>query len=197
MHSETYSKTGRLVGMAVLIAVIVILQILGSFVRFGSFSVSLVLIPIVVGAAVFGAAAGALFGAAFGAVVLINCVIGVDLGGFVLWSANPFATAVLCLFKGAAAGYAAGLTYSALRKANTYLGVVCAALVCPVVNTGIFIAAMLLIYRDTLTAWAGGASVLYFAFVGLAGVNFLIETVVNVVLSPAVMRIIRAVKIVV
>ena len=59
----------KLAGMALLTAVVVILQLLGSFIRFGPFSISLVLIPIVVGAALYGAGAGAWVGAGAGACV--------------------------------------------------------------------------------------------------------------------------------
>lgn len=40
-----------LVGTAIVSAVVVVLQLLGSFIKFGTFSVSLVLVPIVIGAA--------------------------------------------------------------------------------------------------------------------------------------------------
>jgi uncharacterized membrane protein len=181
-----------MVGIAIFIAIIIVLQLLGSFVKFGSFSISLVLIPIVVGAAMYGAAAGAIFGATFGVVVLINCINGVDAGGNMLWAANPALTALLCLAKGTLAGYAAGLVYKKLSEKNVSIGVICAAVVCPVVNTGIFIAGMLLFYRETLTLWAAGSQLIYYALVGLAGINFLLELVANIVLSPAVVRIIKA-----
>ena len=191
---ESRLKINRMVSMAIFIAIIVVLQIVGSFIKFGSFSISLVLVPIVVGAAIHGAKAGAIFGTTFGIVVLINCIYGVDVGGNMLWVANPVLTALLCLLKGALAGFAAGLVYSAISKKNVYLGVVCAAIICPVVNTGIFIAAMIFLFRDTLLLWAGNTPFLYFSFTGLAGVNFLVELGVNIVLSPGVVRIINGAK---
>jgi thiamine transporter ThiT len=48
----------NLVGTALLTAIVFVLQVLGSFVRFGPFSISLVLVPIVVGAALYGAYSG-------------------------------------------------------------------------------------------------------------------------------------------
>ena len=59
------SKVKRMVGIAVLMAVVVVLQLLGQFIRFGPVSISLVLLPIVVGAAVYGPGAGAILGATF------------------------------------------------------------------------------------------------------------------------------------
>jgi len=183
-----------MVGMAIFIAIVVVLQIVGGAVRIGTFSITLVLVPIVIGTAVYGPLAGAVLGGAFGVVVLINCVTGADPGGNVLWLANPALTAILCLLKGILAGFVAGLIYLAVSKKNVYIGVILAALACPIVNTGIFIAAMAFLFRDTLTAWAGNTSILYYSFIGLAGVNFLIELGVNIVLCPIIIRIINAAK---
>ena len=187
------SNSVRMISIALLIAIIVVLQVVSSLIKIGTFSITLTLIPIVVGAAMYGITAGAVLGAAFGVIVLILCIMGLDPGGFILWGINPFLTAGLCILKGVLAGAAAGLVFSLFSKKNLYLGVACAALVCPLVNTGIFIAGMMLCFQETLVAWAGGTSVLYFAFIGLTGVNFLIEVIVDVAFSPAVVRIIKAI----
>jgi len=194
MQSVSVSKVNRMVGMAIFIAIIVVLQVFGNFIKVGTFSISLVLVPIVIGAAIYGAGSGAVLGGAFGVIVLINCINGTDIGGNMLWTANPAITAVLCLLKGILAGFVAGVVYSAISKKNVYIGVICAALVCPVVNTGIFITAMIFLYRDTLTLWAGDSNIIYYSLVGLAGINFFIEMGVNIVLSPVIIRIINAAK---
>jgi len=183
-----------MVAIAILIALIVILQMISAFVKIGAISITLTLIPIVVGAAMYGPSAGAILGGAFGVIVLINCITGTDLGGNALWIANPAMTALLCMLKGIAAGFFAGLVYAAASKVNTYVGVFCAAIVSPVVNTGIFIAGMALFFSDTLAEWAGGSPIVYFALIGLTGLNFLVEFGVNIVLSPTVVRIIDAAK---
>ena len=97
-------ETRTLTGMAILTAVVVILQLLGSFIRFGVFSVSLVLIPIVVGAALYGALAGAWLGLVFGVVVLLT-----DSAAFMV--VNPLGTILTVLLKGTLAGLVAGLVY--------------------------------------------------------------------------------------
>ena len=56
--TEKISGTQRMTGMAILTAIVIVLQLLGSFIRFGPFSISLVLVPIVIGAALYGAWAG-------------------------------------------------------------------------------------------------------------------------------------------
>ncbi len=189
--SSTTRKTHLLVGMAIFAALVVVLQLLASVIKIGTFNITLVLIPIVVGAAVYGPVAGMFLGGVFGAVVTLACITGADPGGAILWSANPFGTALVCMLKGMAAGWLAGLTYTAIAHRYTYLGVVAAAIICPVVNTGIFLLAMATIFRGTLVEWAGGSSLVYFVFIGLVGVNFLLELAINAVLSPIVVRIIH------
>ena len=106
---------------------------------------------------------------------------------------NPAGTVVTVLLKGIAAGLAAGLVYRALQDKNRYLAVIVAACVCPIVNTGIFLICCKLFFMDTISAWAEGAgfkSAGAYMILGLAGVNFLLEMAVNIVLSPVIMRLI-------
>ena len=56
--NHSHEKTRRMVGLALFTALVVILQLLGSFIRFGPFSISLVTLPIVVGAVLYGAWGG-------------------------------------------------------------------------------------------------------------------------------------------
>ena len=51
---------------------------------------------------------------------------------------------------------------------------------------------MFLFFRTTLTAWAGGTDLVYYVIFMLVGINFVIELAVNIVLSPAVLRVYRA-----
>ena len=191
--SKNSGKTKGLVGMSIFTALVVVLTVIATFVKFGPFSITLALAPIVVGAAVYGPKSGAWLGGVFGFVVLLMCIFGADVGGAILWNVNPFATAVLCIVKGAAAGWAAGLVYHALSKKSVTLGVVLAAVCSPIVNTGIFCLAMATLYQATLAEWAAaaGSNVVSFVFLGLIGVNFLVELLVNVVLTPVIARIVK------
>lgn len=188
-------KLQTMTGLALFTAIVVVLQLVGTFIKFGPFAISLVLIPIVVGAAIYGPMAGAYLGGVFGVVVLIGCITGGDPGGQVLFAANPFVTALLCIVKGGMAGLAAGAVYRAVSHkdaSKTLLAAVGAAVVAPMVNTGIFTLAMVFIFRDILVAWAGGTSVVYYILTGMVGINFVLELAVNLVVSPAIVRIINA-----
>ncbi len=189
-------KNLRLTQLSLLAALIVVLQLM-SYALSGMipFNLSLVLIPIVVGGVLLGVESGAVLGLVFGAVVLICCAAGWDKGGAVLWNASPMLTALVCLGKGAAAG-AAGAAVAKLCRGckRPVLGVFLSAVTVPVVNTGLFILSLLFLFRDTLVAWAAGADMVYYIFVGLVGVNFLVELALNVILAPVIERIVSAVR---
>ena len=187
--------TRKMTGLAIFTAIIVVLQVLCTFVRFGPFSITLALAPIIIGTAMYGKGAGAYLGGVFGAVVLVTGLLGWD-GGTVmlLMGINPLGCVLVCLLKGVAAGFFAGLCYELIAKKNDKLGILISGVVCPVVNTGLFIVGMLVFFFDTLSGWAGGQNLLLYIIVGLTGVNFLVELAVNIVLSSGITRIIRAGK---
>lgn len=183
--SNTHEKTRRLVGLALFSAIVVVLQLLGSFIRFGIFSISLVLVPIVVGAALYGAAGGAWLGFVFGMAVLLSG----DAGAFL--AVNVPGTIITVLVKGMTAGLAAGYAYKLFEKLNQTVAVAISAVLCPIANTGIFLIGCLLFFMPTIRMWAGGEAVGRYMILGLVGVNFLVELAVNVLLCPTIVRLIR------
>ena len=189
-------KIKRMVGIAFLMAMVIVLQLISSSIPpiGGLVSISLVLIPIVMGGAVFGVGAGTILGATFGVVVLINCITGADPGGAMVFQANPALCAVVVLGKGILAGTLSACLYKALRGKNPYVAMLCAAVVCPVVNTGVFLACMFAFYQDVLAVWAGGSNVVSYVLTILVLCNFVPELLINVIFSPAGQRIMRAIK---
>ena len=177
------TKTSKVVGLGLFTAIVVVLQLLGSFIKFGPFSITLVLAPIVIGAALYGIGAGAYLGLVFGATVLISG----DAAAFL--TINPIGTVIIVLLKGMLAGLAAGLVYSLISKASSLAGVIVAGVVCPIVNTGIFLAGCYIFFQEWLVAVFGTTGFVT-VVAGLVGVNFLIELGINMVLSTAIVKII-------
>lgn len=191
METKRREQTKTLVLGAVFTALVVILQLMGSFIRFGPFAISLVLVPIVIGAAICGVKIGAWLGFVFGFVVLVSG----DAAPFM--AIDVFGTILTVLVKGTACGLAAGLVYKALSRYNRYLAVVAAAVVCPVVNTGVFLVGCSVFFLKTITEWGvaeGFTNVAAYMFLGLAGGNFLFELASNIVLSPVIMRVLNIFK---
>lgn len=185
-------KQAELVALGALFAaLVIILQLIGSTIRFGPFSISLVLVPIVLGSAVCDYKIGGFLGLVFGAMVLISG----DAAAFL--AVNVWGTVLTVLLKGLFCGLFAGIVFNLLKKVNTYFAVVCAAVVCPIVNTGIFLIGCLFFFMEPVTAWGaafGFESVAEYMFFGLAGGNFLVELAINIVLAPVILRIINLIK---
>lgn len=191
-NANSQGKLSRMTGLSIFIAVIVVLSVLSNFVRFGPFNITLALAPIIIGAALYGPGAGAILGGVFGVVVLLSGILGWDGGAtMLLFGENAIACVLICIGKGVLAGWAAGGVYTLIAKRSSRVGVLVSGIVCPVVNTGLFILGMFVFYISTLEAWAGGQSVVYYAIIGLTGVNFLVEVAVNVILSSGITSIIR------
>lgn len=218
------NKVKKIVGVGLFTAIVLVLQFLGGGIRFGVFSISLVLLPIVVGAAVYGWQAGAWLGFVFGVAVLASG----DAAAFMV--IDPLGTVLTVLVKGTAAGLCSGLAYKFvlqllnkrttnrmpviksqygigecceegvfkyISRNNRYLAVVIAAVICPIVNTGVFLIGCKLFFYETIAQWgtaAGFANAASYMFLGLAGTNFLIELATNLFLSPIIVRLISIAK---
>lgn len=193
---NTKKKILNLVILAMLLALVIVLQTFAGLIKIGPFSPSFVLIPIVVAAILTGPKGGAVIGGAFGVVVIIQCLTGVDAGGFILWGINPFLTALICLVKGICAGIVPGVIYKAMAGKEPSDGrilasSVVAALSAPVINTGLFIIGLSTFFTETLYAWSGGTNVMLYIITGLIGINFIIEFTINAVVSPAISTVVK------
>ncbi len=180
-------NTKAIVGLGLLTAIVIVLQAMAISIRFGVFAITLTLVPIIVGAALYGWKAGAWLGFVFGVVVLFT-----DAGAFL--AVNVPGTIVTCILKGTLAGLCAGAVYRLISKKNKIAAVITAGVVSPVVNTGVFMLGCVLFFMGTIQEWAAGAgfenvgAYMVTAFVGL---NFVLELAINLVLSSAIVAIIE------
>ena len=175
----------------ILTAIVIVLQFIGSSIKFGTFSISLILIPVVLGAALCGPIVSAWLGFVFGVVVLLSG----DASLFLAISVPG--TIVTVLLKGTLCGLFASLVFNALKSKNMTLATILAAIVAPVTNTGVFLLGCRIFFFDAVREWGVGAgfeSVAKYMLVGFVGFNFLFELLTNVVLCPIVVRIIKATK---
>ena len=190
---ETTKKqmsTETMVLGAVLTALVIMLQMAGSFIHFGPFSISLVLIPIVIGAATCGVGISTWLGLVFSIVVLLSG----DAASFL--AVHVPGTIITVLAKGMACGFFAGLAYKGvfLLSKNRYLAVLIAALACPLANTGIFLLGCLVFFMETIAGWAqaaGFSNAYQYLIIGFVGFNFLFELGLNIILSPLVVRLLN------
>lgn len=181
----------QLVLVSLLTAIVAVLSYFGGFVKIGGLaSVSLTLIPVVLGAALCGPLVGAWLGGVSGVIFFFTA-------DAVFWFGLGIpGTVITVMIKGILAGLAAGVVYKLIEKFNRYLALIVSAVVCPVVNTGIFLLGCLVFFMDTVSggAVAEGMSVGGYLIVFFVGLNFVFELLLNIILSPAILRIINIKK---
>ena len=191
MNNKRSMSTASLVFLAIMTALVVLLQVIGGGIKFGMFSISLVLVPIVLGASVGGPISGAWLGFIFSIAVFLTG----DAAAFL--AVNVPGTIITVFAKGILAGLASGLLFKLLSKANKYVAVFTSAAICPIVNTGIFLIGCRLFFYETIAEWGaalGFESAAAYMFFGLAGLNFLIELATNLILSPVILRLLKIKK---
>ena len=187
-------RTLYLTQLATLSAIVLFLQLAGVTVRIGATPVSLVLLPITLGALLLGPGAGAWLGFLFGAEVLIVLgVMGADPFTATLFLEHPFFTSLLCLGKGVAAGLVPALIYRALKAKNETLGLFLAAASAPIANTGVFIAGSYTMMDTFQSNFLGEHSMFYFLVIICAGWNFIFELLINLVCAPILSRVMAVV----
>ncbi len=190
-----YFSARRITWFAILLALVVVLQIWGSAIPIGATRLCFTLVPIVLGAILLGAIAGMILGLAFGTVVLITALVGGDAFTLFLLQDAPIMTVIIIFGKGALAGVVPALLYKALRK-YPVLATFVAAASAPIMNTGFFVCGALII-NGTISSLLGGVGtneVVYFVIITCAGINFLVELGLNLIVSPALIRIIKIVE---
>ena len=180
---NTSKRIKRMAGVALLTALAVVLQLIANYIKFGPVNITLALIPIVVGAIIYGPGSGALIGAIVGAII----ITAPDTQLFL--SHNAFATVVLCILKTSIAGLTSGYLFRLINKRDYRVAVVTSTLIVPLVNSGIFFLGCLLFFfplfgSDTNQVINGILSV-------IITTNFAIEFSINLVLSPTLIYLIR------
>ena len=188
---EKSVKIKRMTGIAIFAGLVIALQLFSNYVSFGPVSITLALIPIVVGAIIYGPFAGFILGCVCGFIVFVGPVT-IQL----FWPYGILITLLVCVFKTGIAGAVSGLIYKYLNKQNNKVAVILASIIVPIVNTGLFAIAAYVLYYDLLTNLMGDTSknvvaYLLFTFIGY---NFIIEFLVNSVLSPTILRLTKVAR---
>ncbi len=188
--NKNSKKIRRMTGIAIFTAVTVALAFFGNYITFGPVSINLALIAIAVGACIYGPLAGLFLGMVDGAIIMIAPS---TLAAFMPY--NPWATVIVCLAKTGIAGLAAGFIYKGLSHINSlnnskwgWIKCLITSIIIPVLNTGLFIAGAELWFVEV---YGGGAEAMRGIITSCLSINFVIEMVTVIVLSPAVHGIVK------
>lgn len=185
-------RTRRLVTAAMMTTLVVVFQLLATYTAFfGPFSTAIGLIPIAIGACICGPLVGAWLGLVFGIVVLAT-------GGAALFFAFSIpGTIITVLLKGAGCGFIAGLAFKIFAPKLKFFAAIVSSLLCPIVNTGIFLlgsAVFFMPHAQAIGDMVGVDGAGFGVFIALAFANFIIELLMCGLLSPVFVRIIKIVK---
>lgn len=147
--------------------------------------VTLITIPVIIGAVAIGPGAGALLGGAFGLTSFIQC-FGMSAFGAALLSVNPVFTFIVCFFPRLLMGWLCGLIFKAFTKKGT-LAFLVSSLSGALLNTVLFTFTLLVCFNSApiIAEMQGEMNILAFAAV-FVGINGLIEAIICAVVGTLV-----------
>ena len=193
MEKKKFS-TKQFVEMALLTAIIVLLAFTPiGYIRTLGLEITLIVVPVTVGAVTLGPTAGAVLGAVFGITSFIQC-FGMSPFGAVLLGINPLSTFVVCVVSRVLMGWLTGLICQGLQKATSVrrVSVVIANLCGPLLNTFFFMGTLILLfygsdYIQGLAESMGASGPLAFV-IAFVGINGAVEAVVCFIVGSAVSK---------
>ena len=185
------SRTVKLVEMALLVAIILILAFtpLG-YIKTLGLEITLIVVPVTIGAIILGPLGGAVLGAVFGITSFIQC-FGMSPFGAVLLGINPFGTFVVCVVSRILMGWLTGLIYKGLSKFPKMKNwkILIANLAGPILNTFFFMSTLVIFFfsSDYIQSLAGGLNPFRFV-IAFVGVNGLVEAAACFVVGSAITK---------
>ena len=183
-----------MVQIAMLTAIVLILAFtpLG-YIRTGGLEITLIVIPVAVGAVILGPVGGMILGAVFGITSFIQC-FGMSPFGAMLLSISPVKTFITCVVTRMLMGLLTGLIYKGMKKVsrNKSLNTVIANLCCPFMNTLFFMTCIVVFFYNTeyiqgIVSALGAANPLLFVL-AFVGVNGLVEALLCFIVGSAITR---------
>ena len=188
------SGTRRLTQLALLAALLLVMNFtpLG-YLQVGPLSMSLMSIPVAIGAMLMGPVDGAILGGVFGATSFLQAVQGTSAMGAALFAYSPVGSIVVCFVARVLVGLCCGLVYQGMRKILPGKEKVCAAVggfSAAFLNTVFFMGFLVLLfygspYVQGLVEALGVSNPLAFV-VAVVGVQAIVEWAACCVVAAAV-----------
>lgn len=195
-EEETMKKsvfsTKYLVELALLVAIILLMAFTPiGYIKTAGLEITLIVVPVAVGAVTLGPTAGAILGGVFGITSFIQC-FGMSAFGTLLLGVNPFFTFLVCVPTRILEGWFTGLIFDGLKKTKLPSGasVTIANLCCPLLNTAFFMGTLVTLFAGTMREQFGMTKVIPF-IAAFVGINGLIEAAVCFGLGAAISAALR------
>lgn len=185
-------KIINLVQLSLLVAIIFLMAFTPiGYLRTPLFSITFIMIPVVIGSILLGPAAGAFLGGIFGITSALQYFAG-DQTAILFVSINPILYVILCLVPRIFDGWICGYIFRWLKKVDKskfqILSYTLTSLSAALINTVFFVGLMLLFYTESVTSWAAGQNVIMYLLTGVIGFNGVIEALVCMLLGAAISR---------
>ena len=117
MKKQKFFSAKNVAYLAVLLALVIVLQVFASMIPVGGAQLNFSLIPIVLDAILLGPAGGAFLGLCCGIVVLVQVITLPSVPFYaVIWTYSPVVTTLTCLVKTTVAGLVAGIAYRVIAR---------------------------------------------------------------------------------
>ena len=193
--NERFSKTQMITMTGVLSALIIIVSFLP--LKTMGLEVTFSMVPVAIGAIVFGPTVGAILGCVFGLVSFLQC-FGYSAFGATLLGMSATKTFLVCVPTRILAGYLTGLIRKALQKYDN-LSILISSFAAPVMNTLFFMTLLIVFFYKTeyLQGFvkvlnAPNPVVFLFLFVGI---NAVAEIVLGIIIAyPAAKTLSKVLK---
>ena len=191
MEKKKYFNTKMIATTGILTGIEIVLQLIGNYINPGFANINLSLVPIALGAILYGPLVGGFLGFVCGVMVLVS-----PSTMQVFFTISPIGTVLACILKTTLAGVVAGLIMKLFKEDKRLYGAILASILVPVVNTGIFAIFSVIFFTPLLESIANSAPEQYAnigvaLIVGLIGVNFILEIISTVIVAPSLYKILE------
>ena len=191
MEKRKYFTTRMIATTGILVAIEIVLQVIGNYINPGFANINLSLVPIAIGAVLYGPVVGGFLGLICGVMVLVSP----STMQFFM-PVSPVGTILACILKTTLAGVVAGFVAKLFKQEKKVYGAIIASILVPIINTGIFAIFAVLFFKPILEGMVIASPELYADIVialiaGLIGINFVLEIISTTILTPSLYKIIE------
>lgn len=195
MKAKTNARTMKMVQMALLTAIILLLAFtpIGFIKLPAGLSITIIGVPVIIGAITLGPAGGAVLGAVFGLSSFAQA-FGLERFGTILFSINPIGTFVTCMIPRVLMGWLTGLIFQALKRIDRtrFISYLITSLAGSLLNTVLFMTSLMIFFYNNadfqnLIKGLNAANVFILAVL-MVGVNAIAEVIVCGILGTAIAK---------
>lgn len=194
MEKKKYFTTKMIASTGILVGIELVLQLIGNYINPGFANINLSLVPIAIGAILYGPLVGGFLGLVCGVMVVISP----STMQFFM-PVSPVGTIFTCILKTTIAGIAAGFVAMPFKGEKKIIGVILASITVPVVNTGLFALFAILFFTPILNGMVTATGSVFknvgeALIIGLIGFNFILEIISTLILTPSIYKVIERQK---